>query len=196
VTTATAMPALWNVLFDDRESAHRMALKLEAHPDFDDVRERLTRLTVPGFADGIRHALAGQLEALLATPLDEVVGGAFRAWRTLREYRDAKTHPPDEVALVPLLTHTIESTHHPYLEILIDGLPPRRIPFEVRLALVIDGATLQVQAGRIREIRVGSCKGEGSLSCGAMVLVEPKSRSIPLPGVIRFGDGVPITAGN
>ena len=133
---------------------------------------------------------AGQLEALLATPLDAIVGGAFSAWRTLREYRDAKMHPPDEVALVPLLTHTIESTHHPYLEILIDGLP-RRIPFEVRLALVIDGATLQVQAGRIREMRFGSCKGEGSLSCSAIVLVEPKTRSIPLPGVIRFPDGLP-----
>jgi hypothetical protein len=192
----TAAPALWNVLFDGDESVHSTAARLEAHPDLGDLRERLTRVSVPGFADAVRSTVAERLQAVLATPIDEIIGGALSTYRTLREYRDSKAHPPDEVALVPLLTHTIESTHHPYLEILIDGLPPRKIPFEVRAALVIDGATLQIQGGRIRELRVGSCKGEGSLSCGAVVLIEPKTRSIPLPGVIRFADGIPIGAEN
>ena len=46
--------------------------------------------------------------------------------------------------------------------------------------------------GKIKEVITGTCKGKGTLKCEDLVILEKKIESIPWPGLITLGEGVPI----
>jgi hypothetical protein len=185
-------PSVWQVLFENDSLPDPAVVTLEEHSGMADVREQLRQVTAAGFAEGVRDSLADSLKALLNIPLGDVIGAAWGKARELLEYRDKTKHPPEEIAIVPLSQRTIESTHKPYVDILINGTPKGRIDFEVRIALTIESATVKIQNGRIWEIRTGKCKAEGSLKCGPALLAEKKLRPIALPGTVKFAEGLTI----
>lgn len=185
-------PSLWQVMFENDSLPDEAVVILEEHSGMADVREQLRQVTTAGFAEGVRDSLAESIKGLLNTPLADVIGVAWGKTRDLLEYCDKAKHPPAEIAIVPLSKHTIESTHKPYVDILINGAPKGRIDFELRIALTIESATLKVQNGRIWEIRTGECKAEGSLRSGRAFLAEKKLRPIALPGTVKFAEGIAI----
>jgi hypothetical protein len=195
--TDTSSPlTLWHLFFDIAESPGPTMVTLEAHPAMAGVRERLSKASVGGLADALKDSLAGSLRDVLSTPMDQVVGAAWSTYGDVLEYADADKHPASEVSLVPLVSHTIESTHEPYLEILIDGKPEGRIDFDVRVAVTIDGATLKIQAGKIWEVRTGSCSAEGRVLCGPATLAKREARELVFPGKLSFPSGIQIAAAN
>jgi hypothetical protein len=184
--------SLWQFFFEEGALDEPAVVKLEADAGMGDVNDQLRKVTAAGFADGVRSSMAESLKGLLATPLEDIIGGAWGKYRELLKYCDKTKHPPDEISTVPLLAHTIESTHKPHLDILIDGVRKGRVDFTARVALTIESATLKIRDGRIWEIRTGACKAEGSLKCGPELLIQKQSKPIALPGTLEFAAGVPI----
>ncbi len=132
---------------------------------------------------------------LLDVSILEVLASAWTTAGILREYADAKKHPPNESTVVPLVTHTIKSVHNPYVELLIGEKPVGRVNFEADLELTLEGVLLTIRGGHIVEMRVGSCQASGSLSCEGITIAQTKSKPVMLPGFISFGKGtVPETA--
>ncbi len=105
------------------------------------------------------------------------------------EYRDPAKYPPEDVVVVPLTKHKVESKHHPYLELSVDGKALGRLPFEIDLALTLEGVELTIQGGRIKKIKTGRTLGVGTLKCGGAVLHSIDRRLASLPGVIDLGEG-------
>ncbi|QCP49826.1 hypothetical protein FAZ95_11955 [Trinickia violacea] len=141
--------------------------------------------------------LAQAVEDQVATGFDTSLGAILvRSWSDLaaiREAADPRRTPPDTTRSVPLVEHSIESVHHPKLEITIEGLRSFDVVFEVKLALKITGAILGIRNARIREIRLGECRGEATLSLGGHTLHRYELGSARFPGHIRFaGEGMPI----
>ena len=68
---------------------------------------------------------------------------------------DPAKYPPEDVVVVPLTKHKVESKHHPYLELSVDGKALGRLPFEIDLALTLEGVELTIQGGRIIEDQDG-----------------------------------------
>lgn len=136
--------------------------------------------------------IVNRIADLLDVGIVEIAVGAWNKYRALRKYADRKRYPPNETFLVPLVTHTIKSTHHPYIELLMDGKPIGRIDFSIDLELTLEGAILKIRDGRIVEIRVGSAKGEGRLKCEEFVLFERGTGPLELPGSIVLPEGIPI----
>ena len=125
------------------------------------------------------------------------VGILVEAWnkaRELRRYRDPAKYPPEDVVVVPLTKHKVESKHHPYLELSVDGKALGRLPFEIDLALTLEGVELTIQGGRIKKIKTGRTLGVGTLKCGGAVLHSIDRRLASLPGVIDLGEGYLIPA--
>lgn len=67
-----------------------------------------------------------------------------------------------------------------------------KIELEITVSLALEGFTLKIQDGKIKEILTGSCKGEGSVKCENVVLLEKELAPISLPGSIDLGEGLPI----
>lgn len=151
------------------------------------ARERLS----PAWWGAVAAQTAGKIREVLALPIADVLARAWSGYEPFLKYVDRDRYPPGEVSLVPLATHTIESKHTPYVELRLNDRPAGRIDVEVVVTITLEGAVLAIEDGKFRELRVGSGKVEGALSCeGEEILRRPAEASFP--GVLSFGEGIPI----
>ena len=114
--------------------------------------------------------------------------------RELRKYRDEATYPPDEVIVVALSKHKLESQHKPHLELVVADRPVGRLNFQIDVAINIDGAQLTIQGGRIMRIATGKTSGTGTIRCEGVIVGQKEAKLGALPGSIDLGNGVPIPA--
>lgn len=149
-------------------------------------------------AGPVWQIVRAQIPARLTTLLDidgvGILVGAWNKARELRKYRDPAKYPPEDVVVVPLTKHKIESKHRPYLDLSVDGRTMGRLHFEVTLALTLDGIELTIQGGRIKKIKTGKALAVGTLKCEGAVLHSIDKRLTSLPGVIDLGEGYLIPA--
>jgi hypothetical protein len=142
----------------------------------------------------VRQRIPEHLTKLLDIDGVGVLAGAWNKTRELRKYRDQTKYPPEDVIVVSLTKHTIESKHRPYLEIVAEEQPIGRLDFEIDLSLMLEGAELTVQAGRVKRIKPGKSTGTGTIKCEGAVLYSVDKKLLTLPGVIDLGEGVVIPA--
>jgi hypothetical protein len=127
----------------------------------------------------------------------DVVGVLVEGWnktRELRKYRDEAAYPPDEVIVVALSKHKLESKHAPHLELVVADRPIGKLHFQIDLALAIDGAQLTIQGGRIKRIATGKTSGTGTIRCEGAIVGQKEQKLGSLPGHIDLGPGIPIPA--
>ena len=140
----------------------------------------------------------GNMDQHLARLLDiDVVRLLVDGWnkaRELRKYRDESAYPPDEVIVVALSKHKLESQHKPHLELVVADRPVGRLHFQIDLALNIDGAQLTIQGGRIMRIATGKTSGTGTIRCEGVIVGQKEAKLGALPGAIGLGAGIPIPA--
>ena len=140
----------------------------------------------------LREEILKKVEDLLNISLPEIFTAAWNKYHILLQYLDRQKYPPNESFLVPLAEHTINSEHHPSLEIMINEQPVGKINFAISVALTLEGIILKIQDGKIKEIFTGTCKGKGTVKCEDQVILEEKMKSLSLPGSIDLGEGIPI----
>jgi hypothetical protein len=136
--------------------------------------------------------VAKEIPDILCISISDILISAFKRFGILLKYLDRDNCPPDEVFLVSLAKCTIKSEHHPSIEILINGQKVGRIGFNITISLALKGIILKIQDGKIKEVTTGTCKGKGSIKCGVVEILKRETRSIPLPGSIALGEGIPI----
>jgi hypothetical protein len=136
--------------------------------------------------------VVGQIGSLLNVKLGDVISAAWNKYRLLMKYGDPAAYAPDEVFLVPLAEHTVISKHRPHIDVLVGDRSVGRIEFAVDVSLTLNGFVAKIKGGRLREIKVGTCKAKGTIACGDMLLLEKESASLDLPGSVDLGEGIPI----
>lgn len=174
------------------ESTDARLEALESEALVADLRARLAKQF-----DGLRwsavwDAVKGQVEKLLEIRFVDIFLGAWTKYEELRKYCDPDLHSPQETHLVPLVEHSITSTHKPAVEIEIGELFRESIPFEIALTASLSGMLLQIRGGKILKVYTGRCQGSGSVTCSGVSLMEKETCPIQLPGVMDLGEGVAI----
>ncbi len=140
----------------------------------------------------IASGLAGKVEAMFDIGLSDVLAGAWRDYREIGECADPAKHAADEAISLPMADHVIETAFEPYLEVAIGARPPLRVSFAISLTLELNGVILRIENAVIRSLRLGSCRGGGTVSCEGVAVIERKTRELELPGEIELGGGIPI----
>lgn len=147
-------------------------------------------------ARGTSGRILELLEEMLEIPLPEVLVEAWRRYEPFLEFADPDRHPPGVVHQVPLASHVVESTWHPAVEIVVNGVTTARIEFEAHLELSLEGAVVSVRDGRFRSVATGECAIEGQVRLGDLVLAERGPEALTLPGELVLGaGGIPIVPG-
>ncbi len=131
----------------------------------------------------------GQIDKLLDIPLSGILLQAWAKKQEIEKYREPGKYPPDETFLVPLLTHTLASTHKPSIEISIGEVFHETIPFTISLKLHLKGFSLEIAGGKIMKIHAGECTATGSVSCMEVTLIKKESAVLKLPEMIDIGEG-------
>lgn len=149
------------------------------------------RLDYEALGDSLKRALMTALDIAL----DDILGQAWSGWHDMRVYADPKKTPPDDVNIVPIATHTIESEYEPEVDVLVDGVKVHTFPFHVSATLAIQGGDLVVQRGAIQEIRLASLKLGGVIKLRNQILLKKEVSEIRVPGVMRLARPIPILSG-
>jgi len=149
-----------------------------------------------GWTDAVRGAVTSEVSRrygeLMGVELVDIMSGAWKKYAGLLQYTDKSKHPPEESILVPLGKHTIDSKHSPGIEVFLDNQLILKLMLDVVLALKFESVILRIENGRIREIRPGTVRAEGSIKYGTAALAELKSETIRIPGIINLGYGIEI----
>ena len=104
----------------------------------------------------------------------------LRAWSKYALVR--KYLATSETALVPLLEHTIESSHEPTIDLSQANVVFKTVKFEVRLTIAVKGLVLKIGEGRIQKIEAGNFTATGSLKCEEVTLAEKELKPLNIPG--------------
>jgi hypothetical protein len=141
---------------------------------------------------GVFSAIVEKIEELLDIGIPDIMVKAWAKYKTLFKYTDREKYPPDQTVLVPLVEHKIESEHHPHIDIMIDDKPIAKLEFQIDIELMLKGMVLKIRDGKIKDVKMGSCEGKGSIKCGESVILEKEMEPFSLPSSIDLGDGIPI----
>lgn len=118
--------------------------------------------------------LGSQALDVIGNALDvDVFESLARAWSVvgeLREFADAKKHPPNETATVTLGAHDFTTTLHPVLAYQIAGIQVLSLRFNLDLVAEIKTVKLDIRERRL--IAVGASEGR--------VRAQLKYHSVPL----------------
>ncbi len=141
-------------------------------------------------------AIGGALNRAVMTALDialdDILGQAWSGWQEIREYADPEQTPPDDINVVPVSNHTIESVHEPSVDVVVRGVKVHSFTFNVAARIDVQGVNLVVQRGMIQEIRLASLKIGGSIKLRDRTLLEKDVAKVEIPGVMRLENPIPI----
>lgn len=108
--------------------------------------------------------------------LKDVLEKAWEKYKEISPYLDAEKYPGDEVFLIPMVEHTIISTHRPKIEIKLGDVHVTDIDFEIVLSLFLSGILLKISHGKIQGLKAGKLKCKGTFSCEGEMIMEKESR--------------------
>ncbi len=170
------MPTIYEFFAPAKEDISRALQQAARDVELSPVKE------LKSFQAGL---VAKAVEEEMANLLDiSLVGVMLRAWKKyemVRKYLGRGASNSSETVLVPLLEHTIESSHDPYIQVSRGNVPVLKITFSVSLEIAVQGIVLKLAAGRIREISTGRFTASGTLKCEGVTIVEKESKLLNLP---------------
>ena len=111
-----------------------------------------------------------------------------QAWAQIAKVRDAvkkSLGPPPAVASVALLKHDIDAKLRPRLVLSVEGIDWCDVEFELKLALAIESAELELFGGALRAVRLGKVTGSVTLACQG-VPVEAFRRELKFESHYEF----------
>lgn len=140
---------------------------------------------VTGLADVDRRVMtstvAEKLKDALDVGINQILLSAWAQHKDLINDLERSRQLKGETILVPLADHTIRSTHHPAVEVMVSDRRVAAFKFNANLMMRVQKAVLKVEAGEVVGVEGGAWHGVGQLKCGPVTLVEHETQEFALP---------------
>ena len=94
--------------------------------------------------------------------------------------------------MVSMKEHTIRSSYHPTIEVLINGKRIASVTIDVDVQLKLEALVLEIQSARVMAVRPGQFTVNGNAMWGDTEFAKAESRAVELPGRQALGEGVEI----
>lgn len=154
---------------------------------------------VPGFS-GFGPALRGAVGREMARRVNDLLGLdlgdlAIAGWKRYERLREAarRTHDaPTRTEFVELVKHQVKSSHHPSIELFVDGRSAAVIQVGLDVIFEMQGVVAVMKKGQLTAIESGKCTVTATLDVAGAVVAK-RQRQFDLPGAIRLRHGVPLT---
>lgn len=179
----------------DVKSGSRMHDLLELNGNTDGVADVRRLAALRGGVDGslLGKAIADWTPERLNADLEKAFDVdpfalMAKAWSQIAKVRDAvkkSIGPPPTSASVPLLKHDIDAKIRPRLVLSVEGVDWCDVEFELKLALALESAELELFGGALRAVRLGKVTGSVTLACQG-VPVEAFRRELKFESRYEF----------
>lgn len=170
---------LANTFEVEKEAAVR-ADELKQSGSFQGVKqemaERFKGMKLPdGFYDNLFDLLIKNLGELLGNDIPgDILAKTWKTRKTLLPYCDKEKYPPGKKSLVPMLEHTVKTSHEPSMEISIHEQPVGSLSVKFDASFLIKGGMLEVEDGKIQKVQAGDIEGTGKMEFMGMPVMEKK----------------------
>jgi hypothetical protein len=137
--------------------------------------------------------VSGAISGLLSVDVVEVLVGGWRKHRALHAAAQRTRANPGSTEQVELATHQITTTHHPYLELAVNGAKVATVHFGLGLTLDVEAMVATVHQARLVGLRGGRTTVTAGLSCEGLAVAQ---RQVVLDPhvVLPLGAGVALLA--
>jgi hypothetical protein len=126
--------------------------------------------------------------------IPQLLMSGWRKYSALRKYAKAGAYPPENTYVEPFFEQTLTSTHHPFIELRLGGVPTGKVEFEVEVQITFEEVSLSIRGGRIVSARPGKASASGTLECEGTRVLERKFGELALPGELHFHSATAIEA--
>ena len=148
-----------------------------------------------GLSTATRNAAVGELSTvisgLLSLDLAHILLAGWRKHGALVAAARRTATAPDTQELVEIVTHTINWSHDPYVELFIDELRVATVRLKLTLDLEVQALVATVARGHLVAVHTGRCTVRGALTTEEVRLAE-RTAHLELPLVLPLGSGVPL----
>ena len=141
----------------------------------------------------VNHEIATVADGLLNLDLGEVLLSGWHKYTDLTKAAQRTLASPGSEEVVVLATHRVVSTHHPSVELLIDGVKVHTFVFELKLVFDLNGVTAVVRQGNLVALRAGECLVTATLALEGTALKLSKKGHINLPLALQLQRPIPLT---
>jgi hypothetical protein len=175
-----------------RDLSIRAESGFDANQGLQEARQKIEQTSRAIRWPWVRERVASEAQTLLNLNVVDVLLRAWKQYLEIEQYADPQKYPPTKRIPVPLATHTLQSVHHPSLEILLKGQKIGSLESDLEFSLLLEGFVLQIENAKVMEIQTGEANGKGSLSLATVSLWEQEMKPLHFPGHITFGNGIPL----
>jgi hypothetical protein len=138
----------------------------------------------------------GEIAMVAGRFLDFDLGSVLvSGWRKYTELTRAAKRTlavPGSEEVVILAAHKVSSTHHPSVELLVDGVKVYTFVFELTVEFDLTGVVAVVWRGELVALRGGECVITVTLTFEGVPLVPLQKRSIDLVVVVPLRPAIPL----
>ncbi|MFE2474997.1 hypothetical protein [Streptomyces sp. NPDC059389] len=133
----------------------------------------------------VGHELATVVDGFLDLDLVSLVASGWSKYKALQEAARRTRRSPGSEEVVALATHTVTSTHHPSVDLLVDGAPAATVPVDLTVLFRVSGLVGVVRDGRLVAARSGQCGVEARLAVRDVVVASREGR-LDIPAALRL----------
>jgi hypothetical protein len=141
----------------------------------------------------VNHEIATIADGLLNLDLGDVLLGGWQKYTQLTQAAQGTMASPGSEELVVLATHRVVSTHHPSVELLIDGVKVHTFVFELKVVFDLNGVIAVLRQGNLVALRAGQCEITVSLTLEKTPLELSRHARVNLPLIIKLHRPMPLT---
>ena len=141
----------------------------------------------------VERELSAALSRLLDLDLGQIVVAGLRHHPALERAARATEADPAAVEVVQLAAHQITSSHHPYVDIVVDGVKLAVVHFDLDLTFDIDVLVGTVRQARLVNVQSGHCSVTAALGA-ANHPIASRETQLDLAVTVRLGDGIDLLA--
>ncbi|MGW0705243.1 hypothetical protein ACWD4G_04600 [Streptomyces sp. NPDC002643] len=152
---------------------------------------RTGRPLSPAADHAVEHQLAGSIDSFLTLDVFDIAAGGWRRHAALTDAAHRTRAAPGSEEIVALAQHEIDSHHHPYIDVYVDGAKIGTLDVLLDLLFRIDGLVAVVRDAHIVAIRSGSCVLDAMLAAQEIPLAQ-RQGTLDLPGIWRLHTPLPI----
>jgi hypothetical protein len=140
----------------------------------------------------VNHEIATVADGLLNLDLGNVLISGWCKYTDLTKAAERTLAAPGSEEVVVLATHRVVSTHHPSIELLIDGVKIHTFIFEVKVVFDLNGVAAVLRQGELVALRGGECVVTATLTLEGTPLELSRKGRIDLALVLPLRRPIPL----
>lgn len=136
--------------------------------------------------------IATVANGLLNLDLGNILVSSWRKYTDLTKAAERTLAAPDSEEVVVLATHRIASTHHPSVDLLVDGIKVHTFVFELKVVFDLNGVTAVLRQGALVALHGGECVITATLTLEETPLELSRKGRINLALVVQLRRPIPL----